>query len=392
MNAKIKELAAAVIGDVVKWRRTIHQNPELSFKEFQTIAFIIKELSALKNVEITQPTPTSAKVIVNGAHPGKTVALRADIDALPICENSGETFSSKNADIMHACGHDANTAMLMGAVKCASEISDQLKGRLVFIFQHAEELPPGGAIELVKADVLKGVDMIFAIHCEPALPTGTIAYHNPTHSAAVTNFELTIKGRGAHGASPQDAVDPIIIGSEIVNVLQTIVSRRIAPNKVPVITVATFMANGSYNIIPPTAYLSGTMRTHHADVREKMEQEFEKTVKGITEIYGADYDLKFIRGYPVGINSQKAVDVLKQSYDKFLTPDYKLQLLPEASYGGEDFAYYQQKVDGCFAYIGSGHKDFDKKAMLHTPYFKLDENALTVGVSLHLALIYDLLV
>ncbi|MDR2860479.1 MAG: amidohydrolase, partial [Elusimicrobiota bacterium] len=344
MNSEIKSLISSVKEDMIKWRRHFHENPEASFHEFKTAEYIKSELSALPNVQISQITPNNVQILIKGAKPGKRIALRADIDALPVEENSGETFCSKNKGLMHACGHDSHTAMLMGAVKAISKIADKMKGEVLFIFQHAEELPPGGAIDLIRAGVLDKTDMIFGIHCNPNYPTGVISYNDGVHCASTDNFSILIKGRGAHGSMPEKSIDPIVIGSQIVNALQTIVSRRISPDEAPVVTIATFRAEGEFNIIPETAYLAGTARTHHKDLRDKLLELIEKTVKGIVEIYDAQYEFKIIRGYPAGVNNKEAISVLKETYEQYLSPDYKLVINEKAMFGGEDFAYYQEKV------------------------------------------------
>ncbi|MDR1952606.1 MAG: amidohydrolase [Elusimicrobiota bacterium] len=395
MNSEIKSLSKSIEADMIRWRRHFHENPECSFQEYQTVDYIKKELENLPNIEISRLTPTSLQILVKGGGAadgaGKRIALRADIDALPVEEKSGEPFSSKNKGRMHACGHDFHTAILMGAVKIASQLSPKIKGEVLFIFQHAEELPPGGGIELVKAGVLNNVDMVFALHADPTTPVGIVNSLDGVYCASTDNFSLLIKGRGAHGSMPQKSIDPIVIGSQIVDVLQTIVSRRMDPFNAPVVTVATFKADGEFNIIPDNAYLAGTLRTHDKNIRQEIQDLVDKTIKGITDIYGAQYEFKIIKGYPVGINDSKALKVCQSVFDDYLSPDYQLSLDGKPMFGGEDFAYYQEKVPGCFMFFGAGRGDFDKSAMLHSSKLRLNEDALQVGVSIHIGLIYKLL-
>jgi len=387
MIAQIKLLVDSVKDDIIRWRRHIHQNPEVSFKEKETAAYIIKELSSLPNASIKQLTPTSVFVLIKGGKPGKRIAFRADIDALPINEQSGELFSSQNEGVMHACGHDSHTAMLMGIVKIVSKIAQEIKGEVVFLFQHAEELQPGGAIELIRNGALDKVSMIFGLHVMPDVPLGTVSYNKSVYCASADIFSITIKGKGAHGAYPQLSIDPIVIGSQVVGALQTIVSRRIGPALAPVVTIATFRAEGAYNIIADTAYLAGTWRSHNKEIRQEVPKLIEQTVKGITSAFGADYEFNIIKGgFPVGVNGKEAVSVVENVFNEYFSKDYILQENPPM-FGAEDFSYYQEQVQGCYLFVGAGGQ-----AGLHTSNFKLNEDAMSVGISIYAALIDYLLI
>ncbi|MDR2772028.1 MAG: amidohydrolase [Elusimicrobiota bacterium] len=392
MNLEIKSLVESVKDDVVHWRRHFHQNPERSFQEYKTAEYIKKELETLPNVCISQLTPTSVQVLIKGNAPGKKIALRADIDALPVEENSGEPFSSTNKGSMHACGHDSHAAILMGAVKIASKLTSKIKGEILFIFQHAEELPPGGSIDLINAGVLDKVDMIFGIHADPTIPVGAFLTSKSVYCASSDIFRIIIKGRGAHASMPQKAIDPIVVGSQFVNAMQTIVSRRIDPFVAPVITIATFVAEGEFNIIPDQAYLAGTFRTHQKAVREEIPILIDQTLKGITEAFGAKYDFEVIKGgYPVGVNDEGAYNIVAEVFRDYLQP-YQLILGKKPMYGAEDFSRYQEKIPGCFMFYGAGSEKFDQSVMLHSSKFRLNEEGMQAGLSVHIGLIYKLLI
>lgn len=391
MNSEIKQLIEAVQDDVVKWRRHFHQYPEVAFTEYKTVEYIKSELSTLKNAEIYQLHPLSVEVLIKGAKPGKRIAFRADIDALPVEEQSGEPFSSKIKGVMHACGHDSHTAVLMGAVKIVSQIADRIKGEVLFIFQHAEELPPGGASLLVKEGVLKDVDMIFGIHADPLSPPGTLHYNEGVFSASTDNFDITVEGKGAHGSMPHKSIDPIVIGAQIVGALQTIVSRRISPYLAPVVTVATFVAQGEYNVITDKALIRGTMRTHNKEVCELIPKLVEKTVKGICDIYEASYKFVLTKGYPIGINADAAVAVAKSSIEKYLSPDIRAELIEKPMFGGEDFSFYQQQIPGAFLFYGVARKGTEPVTM-HSSKFRLDEDAMQTGTAFFTSIVFNLLI
>lgn len=390
MDMGLKEAVAAVHEDVVKWRRHLHMYPELTFQEFETAKYIYQELSAFKNLQLTQLTPNSVQALLKGGKPGKRIALRADIDALPIHEESGEPFSSTKPGVMHACGHDSHTAMLMGAAKVLSAMQDRIAGEVLFIFQHAEEVPPGGAQELIDKGVLEGVDMIFGMHVWPAFPSGSVMLKEGVFCASSDNFDIVIKGRGAHGSMPQASIDPIVIGAEFVSALQSIVARRIDPLLAPVVTVATFRSGDSYNVIPDTASLAGTIRTHDKHVREKAAALLEQTLSGICSAYGAHYQLTWTRGYAAGINEASACAIATEVAETCLD-DVTLKPMPAPMFGAEDFAMYLEHVPGCYLFVGAGNPAVGAIHGVHNPQFKLDEDVMKTGVTLNVGLISKLL-
>lgn len=386
----INTLIESVKNEVIQWRRHIHQYPDLTFNEQITANYIYEQLSKLNGLTLSRPTPTSVVAHLQGALPGKTIALRADTDALPINEDSGESFSSKNPGIMHACGHDAHTAMLLGAAKVLTQVQSQLKGNVVFIFQPAEEVPPGGAKELVEKGVLDGVDMIFGLHVFPTIETGKVSLKYGVFSASSDNFDITIKGVGGHGSMPQACVDPIAIGAEVVTALQHIVARNLDPLNSPVLTVATFQAGDSYNVIPMTAHLAGTLRTHNKSVRAKVPQLMERIVAGITQAHGASYEFKWTQGYTIGNNAEPACDIAKEVIHNVVGED-NLIISQAPMFGSEDFSSYQEVVPGCFLFIGSGNQEKGATVGLHNAKFVLDEDVLDVGVKMHVGFIQHIL-
>lgn len=390
MNSSLQSLIDSVKDDVITWRRYIHANPDLTFQETATADYIYQQLSEFGPLQLQRLTPNSVVARLVGAHPGKVYALRADIDALPIQENSGESFSSTKPGVMHACGHDAHTAMLLGAAKVLCQLQSEIKGEVVFIFQHAEEVPPGGAKELVEKGVLDGVAMIFGLHVLPNYPTGNVTIKPGVFSASSDNFDIVIKGCGGHGSMPHMCIDPITIGAEVVTALQQIVARKLDPISVPVLTVATFQAGDSYNVIPDTARLAGTLRTHNKDVRQKVPQLVEQMLAGITSAHGAKYEFKWTTGYTIGFNHEDACQVARRVIGNTMGAE----ALTEASvpmFNSEDFSSYQEKVPGCFVMIGSGNEAIGATYGVHHPKFKLDEQAMQIGVALHVGFIQDLL-
>ena len=391
MNAELYALIDRAGEDVLRWRRHLHIYPELAFQEHATARYIMEELSALPHCAMSKPSPTSVLVSLKGARPGKTLALRADIDALAIDEQSGVPFSSKNRGAMHACGHDAHTAMLMGAVKVLSALQHKLQGEVRFIFQHAEELPPGGARELVAQGIMDGVDMVFGLHVWPTQPTGTVWFEPGAFCASVDDFDLYIRGRGGHASMPHTAIDPIMVGAHVHAALQTLVARRLDPAQPAVVTVATFEANGGYNVIPETAHLAGTVRSHVREYRTAIPTMINQTVEGICAAFGAEHDIQWRQdGYPVGMNAQEAVDVARTVVEQYLPECRHLRGLAPML-GGEDFARYADRVPGSFLFLGCGDASIGATKGLHTPQFILDEGVLGIGLTLHAGIVDHLL-
>lgn len=391
MTFNIDILTDEVAQDVSRWRQHIHANPDLSFHEQPTADYIATELANFGPLELRRLTPNSVVAELRGNYPGPVWALRADIDALPIQEDSGEAFSSCKPGVMHACGHDAHAAMLMGAAKVLCHFQDKLKGTVRFIFQHAEEVPPGGAQELVNLGVLQDVEYIFGLHVMPDKPTGTLSLKEGVFSASSDNFDIVITGKGGHGSMPQLCVDPIVIGAEIVSALQQIVARKLDPLHAPVLTIATFQSGESYNVIPNSAHLAGTLRTHNQQVREQVPQLMQQVVAGIVAAHGATFDIQWKPGYEIGNNHARACEIARKVIDQNFPAD-TLQTVTTPLFGSEDFSSYQQHVPGCFIFIGSKNPAKGAVWNVHNPHFLLDEEAMKVGVKTHLSLVSQLFV
>lgn len=389
MKSSTENLIRDVHDEVIRWRRHIHANPDLSFQEKATADFIARELANLPELRISRPLENSVVAVLQGEKPGPMWALRADIDALPLQEESGEAFSSTKPGVMHACGHDAHTAMLMGAAKVLCHLRSQLCGSIKFIFQPAEEVPPGGARELVEKGVVDDVEKIFGLHVFPTSPTGNITLKEGVYVASSDNFDITIFGRGGHGSMPQFCIDPVVIGAEVVTALQNVVARNLDPINAPVLTIATFQAGDSYNVIPDSARLAGTVRTHNQQVREQVPQLVQRIVEGVVSAHGARCEIRWQQGYAVGNNHADTNAIAKAAIAAHFE-EGTLQLADRALFGSEDFSSYQEKVPGTFLFIGCGNEEKGAVWNVHNPHFRIDEAALAVGVKTHVALVSPL--
>ena len=370
--------------EIVKHRRHLHKNPELSFTEEKTPAYIADFLDTL-GIEVKRNVGGRGVVgLINGKNPGKTVALRADFDALPIQEENETEYKSQNPGIMHACGHDGHTASLIAVAKVLSENRDKFNGTVKLIFQFAEELVPGGALAMIEDGCLDGVEAIFGNHFLPSLPTGTFGYRPGIFMGIADQFNIVIHGRGGHGASPHETIDPIVIASTIIVNLQQIVSRAVNPLDPSVISIGSIHAGNAFNVIADKVSISGTVRTVDKKVQEFIIQEMENTICGICEGSGATYDFEYIKGYPAVVNSQAETELVYDSMKK-LVPEKDIKLV-DIFLGGEDFAYYLEKVPGCFFNTGSG-----MPYPLHHPKFDLDEKAMLFAAKSLLSVALDFL-
>ncbi|GAA0367945.1 amidohydrolase [Alkalibacterium iburiense] len=367
---------------VIEYRRYLHQHPELSFQEYETSQFIYDEMSKLSNVEVTRPTETSVLVKIEGGKPGKTIGLRADIDALPIQEQRDElAFQSTVDGKMHACGHDGHTAILMVATQFLAEHAEEIEGTVYSIFQHAEELPPGGAQEMVATGIFDDFDFIYGHHLFSTMPLGTIDIKSGPNTGNSDLYELTIYGKGGHAAYPNSSVDPIIVGGDILNKMQTIISRKLNPLNASVISNTVFQAGSrdGLNVIPDTAFLGGSVRTNDSKDREIIAEEFERIVKASCDAYGATYDLNYTMGYSAVQNDEKTTEIVKSIAEE-LFPDQIEELPP--SLGGEDFSAFSEIVPSTYIWIGAGNAEKGYDYPHHHPKFALDEDSFLTGVKL----------
>jgi amidohydrolase len=357
---------AGVEEDVVAWRRHLHRNPEVSFSEHETSAFVADTLEGF-GLSTERPTETSVMARIGGG--GPVIALRADIDALPIHEESGVDFASERPGAMHACGHDGHTAMLLGA---ARELSgSEFDGEVLLILPHAEELAPGGARDLVAAGVMEGVDFIYGCHLWTPLDYGKVAAMPGPFMAAADFFKATITGRGGHAGLPHTAVDPVAAAAEFVGSVQHIVSRRIDPLQPAVVTIGSLRAGDAPNVIPDRAELLGTTRSFDAGMRERLPQLIEEIGRSVCAAHGAEFELDFTFGYKPVVNDERATGLVRD-----VVSDELFELDPIM--GGDDFSAYLAEAPGCYAFIGAGG-EFPH----HHPRFVIDERALEIGTRLH---------
>ncbi|GGK19298.1 N-acyl-L-amino acid amidohydrolase [Deinococcus malanensis] len=385
MTGTLSAERAARREQVIAWRRHLHQHPELAFQEHRTAAFVEARLREMPNLTVTRPTATSVLAVLLGkAGPGRTVLLRADMDALPIHEENTFEFASQSPGVMHACGHDGHTAMLLGAAQALSADQEHLHGEVRFIFQHAEELFPGGAQQVVDAGVMDGVDVVVGTHLLSPIPTGTIVLRDGPLLAASDRFELTLQGKGGHGASPHETVDPVVIAAQVILAFQTIISRQRDPLEPGVLTVAQIHGGTADNIIPDTVTLSGTVRTFDPQLREQMPQRMEMLVKGITDGYGATYTFNYVHGYRALHNDPGTTDILREVVRDTLGSQVTLHE-GKPNMGGEDFSAYLTKAPGTFVLIGAGNAEEGIIAPHHHPRFTIDERALDHGMQLFVA-------
>ncbi|GGA22317.1 M20 metallopeptidase family protein [Psychrobacillus lasiicapitis] len=360
--------------EIVSWRRYLHQHPELSFEETETAKYIADKLESF-GLEVKKNIGGNGLIgILTGVQPGKTIALRADFDALPIEDEKEVPYKSVNPGVMHACGHDGHTTALLGTAQVLSKYRDKVKGKVIFIFQPAEEKPPGGAKFMIEENVLEDVDYVFAAHLDSKVPIGKVSVGEGYKMAAVDKFEIKIQGLGGHGARPQDSVDSIVIGSEIVNSLQKIVSRRINPLESAVVTIGVFHAGSAFNIIADTAKLEGTVRTFSESVRKQVREEIYSIVKGITEGFHANAEIDYLHGYPALYNHPKESYLVQQLLSDVFGEDQVIDI--ETSMGAEDFSYFLLEKPGTYFKVGSNNEDESTHYPHHHPKFDFDERAL----------------
>lgn len=381
------ERAEALRDYLIAARRQIHQHPELSFQEEQTARFVAEELRAMGYEPEEHVGGFGVRAVLRGAQPGKTVALRADMDALPIEEENDLPFRSQHAGVMHACGHDAHTAMLLAAAKALIERRDALPGNVVFLFQPAEELPPGGAKAMIEAGALDNphVDAIFGLHQGVAFDVGKMAIVSGPRSASSDSFRITVIGRGGHAAMPHRTIDPIVITGLLITSLQHVVSRHVTPMQPAVLTIGSVHGGTKENVIPDEVTLAGTVRTFDQSVREEIPRRIERIVKGITEAYGAHYKLDYSFGYPVLHNEPEMTKLARRAAERVLGRGNVVSAEPAMA--AEDFAYYLHRVPGAFCSVGVGTAGRGERPSSHSPRFMLNEDGLPAGVAFYLSLV-----
>lgn len=374
----VEQIIEEHIDDVINLRRTIHQNPELSFEEFHTSELIFNTLVTIPELIVSRPTKTSVLAILKGDKSGKVLAIRSDIDALALHEENDSDYKSRNDGVMHACGHDGHIAILMGTISILVKSRHLINGEIHFIFQHAEERPPGGAIELVSEGILAHVDMIISAHLWAALDTGTVGLRSGQVMAAPDNFEITLIGRGGHAGMPHEAIDPITISAHVITSLQNIVSRRNNPLNPLVLSITSIHGGSTYNIIPERVDIKGTVRTFNKETRKSMCEAIEKTLQGICSAFGATYSFHYIWGYDPVINDNSIVNSISKVLVNTLGDNYLTEFNPVMC--GEDFSTYLKYVPGAMIFIGAGNKDKGLIFPQHHPCFDIDEKSLSIGI------------
>jgi amidohydrolase len=404
LQAKLDQEALAIEKKVIEWRRHIHQNPELSNREFKTGAYIADHLRKL-GLEVQHPVAkTGVLGILRTGKPGPVIALRADIDALPVTERNSLPFASKvtttfngqETGVMHACGHDSHVAILMGVAEILVRNKNDLKGTIKFLFQPAEEGAPageeGGADLMVKEGLLENpnVDVIFGLHIQSISPIGRITYRPAGLMAASDWFSIKVKGRQSHGSAPWMGVDPIVVSAQIINGLQTIISRQTElTREAAVITVGRMQAGIRENIIPEEAFMAGTIRTLDEAMQEKIHEKIRLTATKIAESAGATAEVSIEKKTPVTFNDPALTEKMVASLRKAAGPENVIRI--NAVTGAEDFAFYQKKVPGFFFFVGAMPPDQEMSRVPahHTPDFMIDERAFLTGIKAMLNVTVD---
>jgi amidohydrolase len=387
-RSRIRPDIQALQAQLVEWRRRLHQRPELGFKELITSEFITQKLQEWGIEHQTGIAKTGIVATIKGkkslgAHScAPVLAIRADMDALPIQEQNDVPYKSQHDGVMHACGHDGHTAIALGTAYYLSQHQEDFAGTVKIIFQPAEE-GPGGAKPMIEAGVLKNpdVDAIIGLHLWNNLPLGTVGVRSGALMAAVELFDLKIKGKGGHGAMPHQTVDAILVASQVVNALQTIVARNVDPIDSAVVTVGEFHAGSAHNVIADSAHLGGTVRYFNPKYDGYFGQRFEQIVAGVCQSQGASYELEYWQLYPPVINNAEIADLVRSQAEKVVeTP---IGIVPECqTMGGEDMSFFLQEVPGCYFFLGSANLSKNLAYPHHHPRFDFDETALGMGVEI----------
>ncbi|QPA54882.1 M20 family metallopeptidase [Lysinibacillus sphaericus] len=363
--------------EMVGIRRHLHEYPELSFEEVETPAYIAAYHKKLGHEVREGVGGRGVVALLRGARPGKTVALRADFDALAIQEENDIPFKSKVAGKMHACGHDGHTATLLGLAKALNHMKSGITGNIIFIHQHAEEVAPGGAKPMIEDGCLDGVDVIFGTHLWAPTPIGEILVKEGAIMAAADKVEIAIQGKGGHGAEPHHSIDAVTLASQFVISAQQLISRRIDPLKSAVLTIGHFEAINPFNVIADRVKLAGTIRTFEEDVRTQMEQELEAVLNATCLAFGASYEYRYTRGYPPVYNHQKETEFVAQLAST--VPGVEQVKTCPPFMVGEDFAYYLEKVPGTFFFTGAKSPEWETAYPHHHARFDFDERAMLIA-------------
>lgn len=365
---------------MVEWRRYLHMHPEVSFEEKKTSAFVEARLREMGYEVTSGMGGHGVMAVLIGGQPGKTVVLRADMDALPIQDEKNCDYKSTVEGVMHACGHDGHTSILLAAASYFKEIQKEVRGEIRFLFQPAEEVCPGGALGMIEAGALDGADVIYGLHLWTPLPLGTASSTPGPVMAAADEFFIDIIGRGGHGGMPHVTADAVVTGSALVMQLQSIVSRSVDPLQPAVVTVGTIQGGSAQNVVADRCRITGTVRTFDEDTRQLIRTRFETITRMTAEAYGTEAIIQYLSGYPAVVNDEKEAERFFHTAPRIFGED-QVRLSPKIM-PAEDFAYYLREIPGCFMFIGAGNAEKDAVYPHHHPKFDFDEDAMLHGLKL----------
>jgi amidohydrolase len=383
LQETIRSLSHQFASNLVVIRRHLHQHPELSFQEHQTAFYVASRLREMGLSPLEGIANTGVVVLIEGLNPqARTVALRADMDALPIEEANQVPYKSQHPGIMHACGHDVHTASLLGTAQILCQLRDRFEGTVKLVFQPAEEKAPGGASLMIKEGVLENPSpaSMLGQHVAPNVPVGKIGFREGLYMASTDELYLTVKGKGGHGAMPDTLVDPVLIASHLIIALQQLISRNTRPTLPAVLSFGRVIAEGATNVIPNQVFIEGTFRTFDEAWREEAKRKMVQMAQGIAQAMGGDCDFQIIKGYPFLKNHPQLTQRLKLKTSEFMGAENVMDL--DMWMAGEDFAYYTQHTQACFYRLGTRNEARGITSGVHTPTFDIDEDALPIGAGL----------
>lgn len=378
MNEKISQWIAAHQEQIIGWRRYFHQHPELSGKEIETQNKIL-EILAEMGIEGKKVAGTGVVADIVGDPNGKVIAIRADIDALAMSDEVNKPYRSQVSGVCHACGHDAHMAGLLGVAGAFSHYKEEIPGTIRLLFQPSEEWFDGGATEMISDGCMDGVDYVIGLHVWEPVPAGSVGI-NKVMMGSPNSFTIQIQGIGGHGSMPHQTVDPILVGSQIVLALNTIVSRSLDPLETGVLSVGEFHSGSAFNVIPDQAVIRGNLRTLTEETRDLIFTRIEEICKGICQAMGATYQLDRIYGYPALVNDDRVLEIAREEIDHKMGREKRLDIKP--TLGGEDFSYYLEKAPGVFLFAGAGNPEVGAAYPHHHPKFDIDERVLEYGPDL----------
>lgn len=383
----IKEMVHQHKDLIINTRRDLHRIPEPAYTEEKTSAYVAEYLNREGLASQTGIAKYGVVALMETGESGKTLMFRADMDALPITEETGLSFASTHEGAMHACGHDAHMAMVLGAATVLNKIKGGLKGTIKFLFQPAEE-GPGGAKPMIDAGVMENPKVDYSVGCHvwSDIPQGTIGVRPGPIMAAMDRFDIEIKGKGGHGAMPHQCIDALEVGTQVINAIQRIVSRQMNPLNPTVVTVGSFHAGSAFNVIPEEAHMCGTTRTFDPEIWNQWEDRLERIVRGVCESMGAEYTLNFARGYPVTINDESMAVLIRRCAEEVVGKERVV--VPELTLGGEDMSFFLERSKGCYFCLGIASEGC---ASIHNPKFDFDEDTLLLGVETHCRIALELL-